>query len=77
MATALRETREELGITVAPERVWGTLEPLRDAVSLLGSLRSFLLSDEDKYHFLFSPVCDDDRSCVGESWPFRRFILQT
>lgn len=34
VATALRETREELGITVAPQRVWGTLKPLRDAVSL-------------------------------------------
>lgn len=78
VATALRETREELGITVAPERVWGTLKPLRDAVSLLlASLRSFLLSREDKYHFLFSPVCDDDCSCVGESWPVRGFILQT
>lgn len=33
VATALREAREELGITVATERVWGILKPLRDQVS--------------------------------------------
>lgn len=33
VTTALREAREELGITVAAERVWGVLKPLKDAVS--------------------------------------------
>ncbi|XP_045930015.1 nucleoside diphosphate-linked moiety X motif 8 isoform X1 [Micropterus dolomieu] len=30
VATALREAREELGVNVATERVWGILKPLRD-----------------------------------------------
>ncbi|XP_030007323.1 uncharacterized protein LOC115431230 [Sphaeramia orbicularis] len=30
VATALREAREELGVNVATERVWGVLKPLRD-----------------------------------------------
>ncbi|XP_069003631.1 mitochondrial coenzyme A diphosphatase NUDT8 [Embiotoca jacksoni] len=30
VATALREAREELGVHVAAERVWGVLKPLRD-----------------------------------------------
>lgn len=34
MATALREAREELGINVATECVWGILKPLNDVVSL-------------------------------------------
>lgn len=33
VATALREAREELGVSVATERVWGILKPLRDSVS--------------------------------------------
>ena len=33
VATALREAREELGVSVAKERVWGVLKPLRDTVS--------------------------------------------
>lgn len=33
VATALREAREELGVNVATERVWGILKPLRDMVS--------------------------------------------
>lgn len=33
VATALREAREELGVNVATERVWGVLKPLRDMVS--------------------------------------------
>lgn len=33
VTTALREAREELGVTVAAERVWGILKPLRDVVS--------------------------------------------
>lgn len=37
VATALREAREELGVTVATERVWGVLKPLRDAVSARAS----------------------------------------
>lgn len=34
VATALREAREELGVSVAAERVWGILKPLRDSVSM-------------------------------------------
>ncbi|XP_037632061.1 nucleoside diphosphate-linked moiety X motif 8 [Sebastes umbrosus] len=30
VATALREAREELGVSVATEKVWGILKPLRD-----------------------------------------------
>lgn len=33
VATALREAREELGVDVAAEKVWGVLKPLRDTVS--------------------------------------------
>lgn len=33
VATALREAREELGVNVATENVWGILKPLRDRVS--------------------------------------------
>lgn len=33
VATALREAREELGVNVRIEKVWGVLKPLRDAVS--------------------------------------------
>lgn len=29
----MREAREELGVNVATERVWGVLKPLRDMVS--------------------------------------------
>lgn len=29
----MREAREELGVNVATERVWGILKPLRDMVS--------------------------------------------
>lgn len=36
VATALREAREELGVDVATERVWGILKPLRDMVSATG-----------------------------------------
>lgn len=32
--TALREAREELGVTVRADQVWGVLKPLRDMVSL-------------------------------------------
>ena len=31
--TALREAREELGVTVSTDSVWGVLDPLRDMVS--------------------------------------------
>lgn len=33
VATALREAREELGVNVGTEKVWGVLKPLRDMVS--------------------------------------------
>ena len=33
VATALREAREELGVDVASESVWGVMKPLRDMVS--------------------------------------------
>ncbi|CAJ1066152.1 nucleoside diphosphate-linked moiety X motif 8 isoform X1 [Xyrichtys novacula] len=35
VATALREAREELGVNVPMERVWGVLKPLRDKTGLL------------------------------------------
>ena len=34
--TALRETREELGLTVPKEHVWGILQPVYDQVRLPG-----------------------------------------
>ncbi|KAM4627953.1 mitochondrial coenzyme A diphosphatase NUDT8 [Polymixia lowei] len=33
--TALREAREELGVTVATEKVWGVLKPLRDMSGMM------------------------------------------
>ncbi|KAJ3590507.1 hypothetical protein NHX12_008458 [Muraenolepis orangiensis] len=33
--TALREAREELGVTVATEKVWGILKPLRDMSGMM------------------------------------------
>ncbi|XP_061574965.1 nucleoside diphosphate-linked moiety X motif 8 isoform X1 [Cololabis saira] len=35
VATALREAREELGINVATERVWGIMKPLRDMSGMM------------------------------------------
>ncbi|XP_076592025.1 mitochondrial coenzyme A diphosphatase NUDT8 isoform X3 [Chaetodon auriga] len=35
VATALREAREELGLNVATERVWGILKPLRDMSGMM------------------------------------------
>ncbi|XP_077422267.1 mitochondrial coenzyme A diphosphatase NUDT8 isoform X2 [Vanacampus margaritifer] len=35
VATALREAREELGINVSTESVWGVLKPLRDTSGML------------------------------------------
>ncbi|XP_063061212.1 nucleoside diphosphate-linked moiety X motif 8 [Engraulis encrasicolus] len=35
VATALREAREELGVTVPTEQVWGVLKPLRDMSGML------------------------------------------
>ncbi|XP_047450767.1 nucleoside diphosphate-linked moiety X motif 8 [Mugil cephalus] len=35
VATALREAREELGVNVATERVWGILKPLRDMSGMM------------------------------------------
>ncbi|XP_054650203.1 nucleoside diphosphate-linked moiety X motif 8 [Dunckerocampus dactyliophorus] len=35
VATALREAREELGVNVSPERVWGVLKPLRDMSGMM------------------------------------------
>lgn len=32
VATALREAKEELGVNVPAESVWGILKPLRDRV---------------------------------------------
>lgn len=34
--TALRETREELGLVVPEDHVWGVMQPVFDQVSLLG-----------------------------------------
>ncbi|KAM9732894.1 mitochondrial coenzyme A diphosphatase NUDT8 isoform 3-T3 [Menidia menidia] len=35
VATALREAREELGVHVANEKVWGVMKPLRDTSGML------------------------------------------
>ncbi|XP_034724027.1 nucleoside diphosphate-linked moiety X motif 8 isoform X2 [Etheostoma cragini] len=35
VATALREAKEELGVTVATEKVWGILKPLRDRSGMM------------------------------------------
>ncbi|KAM4589965.1 mitochondrial coenzyme A diphosphatase NUDT8 isoform 2-T2 [Fundulus diaphanus] len=35
VATALREAREELGVTVPAEKVWGVMKPLRDASGMM------------------------------------------
>ncbi|XP_061781555.1 mitochondrial coenzyme A diphosphatase NUDT8 isoform X1 [Nerophis lumbriciformis] len=35
VATALREAREELGVSVSSERVWGVLKPLRDMSGMM------------------------------------------
>ncbi|XP_070762515.1 mitochondrial coenzyme A diphosphatase NUDT8 [Enoplosus armatus] len=35
VATALREAKEELGVNVATERVWGILKPLRDMSGMM------------------------------------------
>ncbi|XP_062275039.1 nucleoside diphosphate-linked moiety X motif 8 [Scomber scombrus] len=35
VATALREAREELGVNVATDRVWGVLKPLRDMSGMM------------------------------------------
>ncbi|KAM4743522.1 mitochondrial coenzyme A diphosphatase NUDT8 [Anableps anableps] len=35
VATALREAREELGVTVPAERVWGVMKPLRDTSGMM------------------------------------------
>lgn len=42
VATALREAREELGVNVATDSVWGTLKPLRDWVSALVTVLIYL-----------------------------------
>lgn len=31
----MREAREELGVNVSAEKVWGILKPLRDMVSVI------------------------------------------
>ncbi|XP_014836282.1 PREDICTED: nucleoside diphosphate-linked moiety X motif 8 [Poecilia mexicana] len=35
VATALREAREELGVTIPAERVWGVMKPLRDTSGMM------------------------------------------
>lgn len=42
VATALREAREELGVNVPTERVWGVLKPLREVVR--AAIRTFHLN---------------------------------
>lgn len=50
VATALREAREELGVNVATDKVWGILKPLRDWVSALVPL---LIHLNLIYNFMF------------------------
>ncbi|XP_057695810.1 nucleoside diphosphate-linked moiety X motif 8 isoform X2 [Corythoichthys intestinalis] len=45
VATALREAREELGVNVSTESVWGVLKPLRDMVEEIFSLSLSHLCD--------------------------------
>lgn len=42
VATALREAREELGVNVATDSVWGILKPLRDWVSASVAVLAFI-----------------------------------
>lgn len=44
VATALREAREELGVNVTADSVWGTLKPLRDWVRDLVAGFTFICS---------------------------------
>ncbi|MGH0171470.1 UNVERIFIED_CONTAM: hypothetical protein FKN15_060830 [Acipenser sinensis] len=74
--TALRETREELGVRVSERRVWGLMRPLRDGANKLRTktLRNTLnpvwsetltyygISNEDMLRkTLWLCVCDMDR----------------
>lgn len=45
IATAVRETREELSLCLEEDHVWGVMTPLPDRVMGPGSLRTGLLSD--------------------------------
>lgn len=54
VATALREAREELGVHVTPDSVWGVLKPLRDWVSALVTVLTFIC---DKQTFLEGTHC--------------------
>lgn len=42
VATALREAREELGVSVTADSVWGILKPLRDWVCALVAVLAYL-----------------------------------
>lgn len=46
--TALRETREELGLTVPEEHVWGVLQPVHDRVRLPGPAATIRDKQSDK-----------------------------
>nr|XP_015193438.1 PREDICTED: nucleoside diphosphate-linked moiety X motif 8 [Lepisosteus oculatus] len=69
--TALREAREELGVTVAPGCVWGVLKPLRDrsgmmiapVVAHLGPVEAFSFNPnpaevEEIFTLTLSHLCD-------------------
>lgn len=51
--TALREAREELGVTVATDRVWGVLKPLRDTVRTTLNWIIYSFYPYYKYFFCF------------------------
>lgn len=58
VATALREAREELGVNVTTDSVWGIMKPLRDRVSALVVVLTFICDIQFNVCFLFLvPPC--------------------
>lgn len=57
--TALREAREELGIHISEENVWGVLKPLRDTVSV----HSLLVSTQYVMGTYFTRVSECRHEC--------------
>ncbi|XP_070685246.1 mitochondrial coenzyme A diphosphatase NUDT8 isoform X2 [Pempheris klunzingeri] len=55
VATALREAREELGVNVATERVWGILKPLRDMSGMMIAPVLANLGPLEKFSFKPNP----------------------
>lgn len=64
--TALREAREELGVSVATEKVWGILKPLRDMVGVSAVLC---------LHQIIHLKCDDVIIAVYECMAVTKTIV--